>query len=101
MLAKNSIQTGIKNGGHIQYSGFSSPDYYFDKKFHDGDAKVYVAEGNTMGIPFARFYDVKKLKERVLDTIDKNNLKYNIYVLKNSKDIDPNVYCHFILEIIK
>ena len=79
----------------------SSIDYYFKRKFHDKDAKIYVAAGNTTGIPFASFYDVKKLKERILDTIEKSDLKYSIYVLKNGKDIHPNIYCRFILEIIK
>lgn len=83
------------------YSGFSSPEYYFKKEFHDRDAKVYVASNNMRGIPFARFYDVKKFEDRVLATIEENNLKYNFYVLRNNKAIDQNIYWHFILEIIK
>jgi len=112
------IKRILKNGGraiivplylNTYYSGFSSAEYYFKKSFHDKDAKVYVrpekairVKGIKMkGIPFARYYDLKRLKERVLSAIEKNNLKYNLYVLKNSKEIDPNIYCNFILEIIK
>lgn len=86
---------------HTHYSGFSSPDYYFKDQYHDRDAKVYLAHNDMMGIPFARFYDVAKLNERVLHTISESGLTYRIIVLKNGKEIDPNIYCRFILSVEK
>lgn len=71
------------------FSGFSSPEHYFKKEYHDSDAKVYVAPNNMRGIPFARYYDINKLKkERVLNVIENNKLEYNPYALRNSKEID-------------
>lgn len=82
------------------YSGYSSPEYYLKKRFHDDGAKVYVTHSHR-NIPFARFYDVERFEERVLYTIRKNALQYNLYALKNSNDIDANIYCRFVLEIMK
>lgn len=86
---------------YTHYSGFSSPEFFFRKNYHDKEAKVYLAPNNMRGIPFARFYDVRKLKERVLETIAGNGLSYNLYILRNGKEIDQNIYCHFVLEIAK
>jgi len=100
----------LKKGGKVvicplymrtDYSGFSGPSYYFKKEYHAVGAKVYLAHRNTLDVPFSRSYDVKRLKERVLDTAKANQLDFNLYVLRNGKEIGPNVYCHFVLEIMK
>lgn len=85
---------------NTHYCGFTSKEFRFSRKYHDKGSKLYLRE-EFKGIPFARDYDVLTLKERVLDTADKNGLEYKIYVLRNGREIHEGVYCHFILELIK
>ncbi|HSW61304.1 MAG TPA: methyltransferase domain-containing protein [bacterium] len=85
---------------HDHYCGYTTKDYRFSKRYHDKGAKLYINKSMT-GIPFARFYNVEKLKNRVLYTAEKYGLEYKIYVLRNGKEIHEGVYCHFILELIK
>lgn len=85
---------------HIEYCGYCSPEYWYRKDFHDSNAELYVSP-NSYGIPFSRKYDVAKLQQRVLETITQNDMNYKIRILRNGADIDPQVYCYFILEIQK
>ena len=85
---------------HIEYCGYCSPEYWHRKDLHDQNAKLYVSE-NSYGIPFSRKYDVAELQRRVLETITQNDMDYKIHILRNGTEIDPLVYCHFILELLK
>jgi ubiquinone/menaquinone biosynthesis C-methylase UbiE len=85
---------------HTKYCGYCSPDYWHRKEFHDQNAKLFVSK-SSFGIPFSRKYDVVELQKRVLEIINQNDMDYNILILRNSAEIDPEIYCHFILEIRK
>ncbi len=85
---------------NTHYSGYCSPEFWDKSEFHPKDAKVYI-NIHIGGIPFSRKYDAEQFQKRIVKTILENNLNYNLYVLRNGNDIDPHVYCHFILEIIK
>lgn len=84
---------------HTHYCAYSSPKY-FGKGNSDPLAKEYVfKEWNN--IPSARFYDANALKRRVLDQIENLGMQYQLFALRNKADFGNNIYCHFILEIIK
>jgi len=85
---------------HIKYCGYCSPEYWHLKDFHDQNAKLYVS-ANSYGIPFSRKYDAVELQKRVLETITQNDMDYKIHILRNGAEIDPQVYCYFILELFK
>jgi hypothetical protein len=73
---------------------------YFGSRPSDPEAKAYIRR-NTWGVPFSRKYSPAKLKERVLDRIVSQGLRYRLFVLRNAEDIHPQVYCHFILQFAK
>jgi len=85
---------------HTHYCGYTTKEFRFSKKYHDSGAKLYLRK-DCSGVPFSRKYDVAALKERVLDVAHKSGLEYKIYVLRNGKEINEGVYCHFILELVK
>jgi ubiquinone/menaquinone biosynthesis C-methylase UbiE len=85
---------------HTHYCGYTTKDFRFSKKYHDKGAKLYLRR-DCSGIPFPRKYDVSTFKERVLDVAEKSGLEHRIFVLKNGKDLNEGVYCHFILELVK
>jgi hypothetical protein len=37
------------------------------------------------------------LQKKVLTPAAENGMDYTIYILRNGADIDPQIYCHFIL----
>jgi len=84
---------------HTHYCSYSTPEY-FSKGKSDPLAKEYVCY-DWSGIPSARFYDVIYLKKRVLDTITRYDMKYQILALRNKTALGNGIYCHFILEITK
>jgi hypothetical protein len=84
---------------HTHYCAYSSPKYY-GKGHSDPLSKEYIYR-EWKGIPSARFYDAVSLKRRVLDPIEALGMKYQMFTLKNKKDLGSNIYCHFILEITK
>jgi SAM-dependent methyltransferase len=84
---------------NTHYCAYSTVEY-FGKGYSDPEAKEYVRL-DYYGIPSARNYDSVRLKQRVLDSIIDNKMKYKIYILRNKEDLGENIYCHFILEIIK
>jgi SAM-dependent methyltransferase len=85
---------------HAEYCGYCSPEYWNRKNFHDPDAKLFVSTG-SYGIPFSRKYNAAELQRRVLETATQNDMDYKIYILRNGAEIDPMVYCYFILKLIK
>lgn len=85
---------------NTHYSGYCSPEFWNKRESHPSDAILYV-NTHSVGIPFSRKYDADKFQERIVRTIQENNMDYHLYVLRNPKELDPNIYCHFILEIIK
>lgn len=98
----------LKSGGkviivplymHTQYCFYASPDHY-KSYFAESEIKEYICRKHT-DIYFSRKYDVKNLKTRIIDPIVKLGLNYKMYVLKNKKFTDSEIYCHFILEVSK
>ena len=85
---------------HTEYCGYCSPDYWHRKEWHDPEAKLYVRP-DFLDIPFSRKYDPVELEERVLSRIRQNGMDYNLYALRNGHVVHPEIYCRFILEIIK
>jgi hypothetical protein len=85
---------------HLEYCGYCSPDYWHRRDWHDPEAKLYVRP-NLLDIPFSRKYDPVTLEKRVLNRIRQNGMAYKLHVLKNGRAVHPEIYCHFILEIIQ
>jgi SAM-dependent methyltransferase len=84
---------------HTHYCAYASPRY-FGKGYCDAHAKEYVCR-DWDTIPSARYYDTSVFKRRILDTIEGLGMHYRILVLRNKADFGDNIYCHFILEIIR
>ena len=84
---------------HTHYCSYSTPEYW-GKGFSDQEAKEYVRL-DCFGVPSSRKYDAFKLKERVLEVIQNLGMSYQLYALRNKDNLGSNIYCHFILEIIK
>lgn len=84
---------------HTHYCAYSTPEY-FGKGYSDLEAKEYVRL-DCYGVPSSRKYDATQLKKRVLDRILKKGMTYRLRVLRNKQDFGANIYCHFILEIVK
>lgn len=105
----NELKRILKKGGraiisplymYTHYSGYCSPEFWNKHEYQPKNAKIYV-NSRSQGVPFSRKYDAKQFRERIVKTIIENNMNYNLYVLRNGKEIDPKIYCHFILEITK
>ena len=84
---------------HTHYCAYASPRY-FGKGYCDAGAKEYVCR-DWDTIPSARYYDTSVFKRRILDTIESLGMHYRILALRNKADFGDNIYCHFILEIIR
>lgn len=84
---------------HTHYCAYSTSDY-FGKGYSDPQAKEYVRL-DCFGIPSSRKYSASKLKERVINPILSNGLRYRLLVLRNKGEFGTGIYCHFILEIEK
>ncbi len=84
---------------HTHYCAYSTPEY-FGKGYSDQDAKEYIRL-DCNGIPSSRKYDPAMLKQRVLDPIEQQGLHYHLMVLRNKPTLGNNIYCHFILEIMR
>ena len=109
MLLINELKRILKRGGravisplymYTHYSGYCSPEFLNKHEYQPKNAKIYV-NTHSQGIPFSRKYDAKQFNERIVKTIVDNHMSYKLYVLRNSAEIDPKIYCHFILEITK
>jgi hypothetical protein len=84
---------------HTHYCAYASPRYY-GKGYCDAGAKEYICR-DWDTIPSARYYDTEAFKRRILETIECLGMQYRILVLRNKKSFGDNIYCHFILEIIR
>lgn len=84
---------------HTEYCTFASPEY-FGMGYSPAEANEYIRM-DMAGIPSARFYDPKMLKQRVLNPIQEFGLRWKLLRLANKSDYGPGIYCHFILEIEK
>lgn len=98
----------LKPGGKViivplymdtHYCAYATPEYY-GKGNSDNLAKEYVNCAFN-GVPSARFYDVNKLRTRVLDPIENLGMRYQLLALRNKAELGRGIYCHFILEITK
>jgi len=105
----NELKRILKKGGraiicplymYTHYSGYCSPEFWNKHEYQPQNAKIYV-NSHSQGIPFSRKYDAKQFSERIVKTIVENHMSYNLFVLRNGEEIDPKIYCHFILEITK
>jgi hypothetical protein len=56
---------------------------------------------DVWGVPSSRKYNAVVLKERLLERIEREGLEYDLFVLRNKKELGEGIYCHFILEIRK
>ncbi len=84
---------------HTHACHYATPEFY-GRGFGDVDSCEYIRR-DCRGISSSRKYDAKKLKERILDTIEQVGMKYKLYALRNKQEISKEVYMHFILEIEK
>ncbi len=84
---------------HTHYCAYSTPEFY-GKGLSDPAAEEYLRM-DCWGVPSSRKYDVEKLKERVLDPIVNNGMKYRLLALRNKNAFGQGIYCHFILEITR
>jgi hypothetical protein len=84
---------------HTHYCAYSTPEYY-GKGYSDSAAKEYVRL-DCFGVPSSRKYDGRMLQARVLDPIERLGMHYQLLALCNKADMGKNIYCHFILEIIR
>jgi len=83
---------------HTHPCCYSSPEYY-GRGHVDPGAKGYIRK-DAWRIPASRKYDAGTLKKRVLDLADSQGMKYRVRILRNKKEIHPEIYLHFILEIL-
>lgn len=84
---------------HTHYCAYATPEY-FGKGYSDPTAKEYVRL-DSLGIPSSRKYDTRTLKVRVLDPIERLGMHYQLLALRNKTKLGKDIYCHFILEIIR
>ena len=84
---------------HTHPCCYSSPEHY-GRGHADPGAREYIRK-DAWQILSSRKYDVETLKKRVLALIDSHGMRYKMRILRNKKQIHPEIYLHFILEIIK
>lgn len=84
---------------HTHYCAYATPEY-FGKGFADPGATEYVRR-DCSGVRTSRKYNAEALVQRVLNPVVSHGMSYRLLALRNAADIGRDVYCHFILEIIK
>lgn len=84
---------------HTHYCCYASTEY-FGKGWGDREAKEYIRRDCSC-IPSSRKYDALKFQERIIDRLVSLGMTYKLYALRNAREISPEIYCHFILEISK
>ena len=84
---------------HTHHCAYSTPEY-FGKGYADPTAMEYIRLDCT-GIHSSRKYDAITLKRRILDPITSLGLGYKVLALRNKAELANNIYCHFIMEIVK
>jgi len=86
---------------HTHYCSSSSPEYFSKNFSNNKDFEEKYVRLDLCGVPFSRHYNVTIFYKRIIEKIKKLKMNYNLYALRNKKSIGSNIYCHFILEIIK
>ena len=72
----------------------TDPKYSIPGDVHfDNDAVIYCANG--WGNRHGRFYSPKSLVERLINPNKK--IKFQVLILENMEEINPSIYCKFIL----
>lgn len=84
---------------HTHYCAYSTAEFY-GKGYPDPEAKEYVRL-DCSNVPSSRKYDAPMLKRRVLDPAVALGMGYRLFALRNKNELGKNIYCHFILEIIR
>lgn len=84
---------------HTHYCAYSTQEY-FGKGYCDAGAKEYLRL-DCHGIPSSRKYDAQKLQRRVLSPIHELGMHYRLLALRNKEFLGKDIYCHFILEIVR
>lgn len=84
---------------HTHHCGYSTPEYY-RKGYADIGAKEYIRK-DSWSIPFSRKYSPDLLKERIMNYVESNRMKYELFKLDNKEELGRGIYCHFILVIKK
>jgi len=74
---------------HTHYCAYSTPEYY-GKGYSDSAAKEYVRL-DCFGIPSSRKYDAQMLKTRVLESIERLGMRYQLLALRNKTGSVPNL----------
>lgn len=99
MLIDNGVVVIAPLYLHTHHCGYSTLEHYA-KGYADKGSKEYIRK-DCWGIPFSRKYSPKLLKDRVIARIENQGMKYELYKLSNREELGKNVYCHFILKIIR
>ncbi len=84
---------------HTHYCCYSSPECW-GRGWCDAMAREYVRR-DSRRIPSSRKYDPLKLRERVLEPARLTGLTPRLYFLRGQREISPEIYCHFVLELRK
>ena len=84
---------------HVEYCSYATPEHFGRGHALDG-AKEYIRYGFS-GVPSSRKYDVEHFNRRVADQAHLAGLDTRLLVARNTQDVGPDIYCHFVLEILK
>lgn len=84
---------------HTHYCAYASARFY-GHGHADEQAVEYLCRDYD-SIPSARYYDVEQFMRRILKPVTELGMTYNLLALRNKSDFGSNIYCHFILEVVK
>ena len=84
---------------HTHHCGYSSPEYF--GKGHADSGSVQYMRTQGWGVPFSRKYSPDTLISRVLTRVRNNGMYFKIFKVENKERFGSNVYCHFVMEIVK
>lgn len=84
---------------HTHDCTYSSAEFW-GRGYGDPDSREYVRT-DTRNIPCSRKYSFKTLLTRVLDPARRHGLTPRLYVVRNSRQLSLEIYCHFVLELKK
>lgn len=84
---------------HTHDCTYSSAEFW-GRGYGDPGSREYVRR-DTRNIPCSRKYSFKTLRTRVLDPARLHGLTTRLYVVRNSWQLSPEIYCHFVLELEK
>jgi ubiquinone/menaquinone biosynthesis C-methylase UbiE len=84
---------------HTHDCTYSSAEFW-GRGYGDPGSREYVRT-DTRNIPCSRKYSFKTLRTRVLDPARSHGLTARLYVVRNARQLSPEIYCHFVLELEK